>query len=288
ILVGQAETRRLNPTVPPGIIDRAYADDPVAASAEYGALFRRDIESFIPAEAIDAVVMSETMELPPHADARYVGFLDFAGGSGQDSATLAIAHQEKHEGTAVSVLDAVREVRPPFSPEQVCRDFAALLRAYRVSTATADRYAGDFPVEQMRKYGITVKPSERTKSAIYKELLPLLNSGVVQLLDLPRLKAQLAGLERRTARGGRDSIDHAPGGHDDVVNAAAGALVLAVLHKGRRAGTWGRKITKSRPTHDPNNAMPWARHHSLRVQRAHLGSVLEGRNADRPKGPWDN
>ncbi|MFQ5961943.1 MAG: hypothetical protein ACE5MG_11165, partial [Candidatus Methylomirabilales bacterium] len=25
----------------------------------------------------------------------------------------------------------------------------------------------------------------------------------------------------------RDSIDHGPGGHDDVVNAAAGALVLA-------------------------------------------------------------
>ena len=28
------------------------------------------------------------------------------------------------------------------------------------------------------------------------------------------------------ARGGRDSIDHGPGGRDDVANAAAGALVL--------------------------------------------------------------
>ena len=27
---------------------------------------------------------------------------------------------------------------------------------------------------------------------------------------------------RRTARGGRDSIDHAPGGHDDLANAVAG------------------------------------------------------------------
>ena len=33
---------------------------------------------------------------------------------------------------------------------------------------------------------------------------------------------QLIGLERRTARGGRDSIDHGPGGHDDVCNAVAG------------------------------------------------------------------
>jgi hypothetical protein len=36
--------------------------------------------------------------------------------------------------------------------------------------------------------------------------------------------AQIVGLERRTARGGRDSIDHAPGAHDDVANAAAGMV----------------------------------------------------------------
>jgi hypothetical protein len=58
-------------------------------------------------------------------------------------------------------------------------------------------------------------------------LLPLLNSGRVELLELPKLLAQLAGLERRTARGGKDSVDHAPGGHDDVVNAAAISLVRA-------------------------------------------------------------
>jgi kumamolisin len=39
--------------------------------------------------------------------------------------------------------------------------------------------------------------------------------------------AQLVGLERRTSRGGRDSIDHPLGSHDDVANAAGGALVLA-------------------------------------------------------------
>ena len=55
--------------------------------------------------------------------------------------------------------------------------------------------------------------------------LPLINSGRVELLDHPRLVAQLCGLERRTAWGGRDSIDHGPGGHDDVANAVAGALV---------------------------------------------------------------
>jgi hypothetical protein len=42
------------------------------------------------------------------------------------------------------------------------------------------------------------------------------------LLDDPRLIDQLCALERRTARGGRDSIDHPPGAHDDVVNTVAG------------------------------------------------------------------
>jgi hypothetical protein len=41
-------------------------------------------------------------------------------------------------------------------------------------------------------------------------------------LDNPKLINQFIGLERRTARGGRDSIDHPPGGHDDICNAVAG------------------------------------------------------------------
>jgi hypothetical protein len=32
-------------------------------------------------------------------------------------------------------------------------------------------------------------------------------------------------LERRTSRQGKDSIDHSPGGHDDLVNSVAGVLV---------------------------------------------------------------
>jgi hypothetical protein len=50
----------------------------------------------------------------------------------------------------------------------------------------------------------------------------------VELLDDRRLRAQLLGLERHTGRSGRDSITHAPGLHDDVINAVAGALLLAV------------------------------------------------------------
>ena len=226
VLVIQAPTWVLNATVPQEVIDRAYAGDEASALAEYGAQFRLDVESFVSREAIDSAVIPGRLELPLVRGERYVGFLDFAGGSGADSATLAVAHEEERDEQKVFILDAIREVRPPFSPEQVCADFASFLRRYGIATATADRWAGQFPVEQMAKYGVTVKQSAKAKSEIYKEFLPLLNSGNVELLDVPRLLSQIACLERRVARGGRDSIDHAPGSHDDVANAAAGALTL--------------------------------------------------------------
>jgi len=104
-------------------------------------------------------------------------------------------------------FDCVREVKPPFSPESLVAEYAALLKTYR-------RYAGESPREQFRKHGIDYLPSDKSKSELYGALLPLLNSRRVDLLDNKRLTSQLLGLERRTARGGRDSIDHAPSGHE--------------------------------------------------------------------------
>jgi hypothetical protein len=53
------------------------------------------------------------------------------------------------------------------------------------------------------------------------------------LLDNPRLTNQLLGLERRVARSGKDSIDHAPNAHDDLANAVAGAIISAQKHAAR-------------------------------------------------------
>ena len=104
--------------------------------------------------------------------------------------------------------------------------FTELLKSYGITSIVGDRYGGDWPASRFRAHGVEYEPSLLTKSAIYREALPIVNAGRVALLDLPVLRAQLIGLERRVARGGRDSIDHGPGGRDDVANAAAGALVL--------------------------------------------------------------
>jgi hypothetical protein len=231
VLVWNADTGSMNPEVPQHVIARAFEDDPVAAASEYGqdgrVQFRRDVEAFLDPAAVAAVTAGNRLELPPMKDTRYVAFVDPSGGS-QDSFTLAIAHREGD----LAVLDAVRERRPPFSPDDVVQEFAELLETYQVRIVVGDRYGGEWPRERFQVHGIRYEPSERTKSDLYRELVAPVNGGRVTLLDLPVLRSQLIGLERRVARGGRDSIDHAPGGRDDVANAVAGALGLVLQRSG--------------------------------------------------------
>ena len=219
-LVWQADTRTMNPSVPQSFIDEAYEADPISASAEYGAQFRSDIEQFVSIETVLACVATGVQERLPVSGIKYSAFVDPSGGSA-DSFTLAIAH----EGPGgIATLDAIREVRPKFSPDEVVKEFAALLKTYGISEIIGDKYAAIWPVERFRVHGIEYSQSAAPKSDIYASALPLLNSRTVDLLDHARLISQFVGLERRTSRNGKDTIDHSPGAHDDLVNAVAGVL----------------------------------------------------------------
>ena len=97
-----------------------------------------------------------------------------------------------------------------------------MLRDYGVDNVVGDKWAIGFVEAAFRRQGIRYEPSAAPKSDLYRELATMMNAGRVKIIDDKRLQKQLLGLERRTARGGRDSIDHAPNGHDDVANAVAG------------------------------------------------------------------
>jgi len=235
VLVWRGTSLEMNPVLDPAVVEDARAEDPAAAASEFDAEFRDDVGAFVSRDVIDALVVPGRYELAPVAGTTYAGFVDPSGGS-SDSMTLAIAHRHGERGV---ILDAVREMRPPFSPEAVVSEFAGTLRSYAISSVTGDRYGGEWCREPFRKVGITYQLSEKPKSDLYRDLLPTLNSGRAELLDLPRLTAQLSQLERRTARGGRDSIDHAPGGHDDIANAVAGALLkTAAVYQVRVLPLW--------------------------------------------------
>jgi hypothetical protein len=220
-LVAQAETRVLNETVPQDFIEREYANDPIGAGAEYGALFRTNVAALLTSEAVRAVVYA-AHERPPEFQHYYVGFCDPSGGS-NDAMTLAIAHRE----AKTSVLDGVREIMPPFSPESVVEEFSALCRKYQITRIEGDSYAGSWPIEQFSKRGIVYEHAARNRSAIYLDVVPLINAGLVSLLEHAKLERQLLSLERRVSRGGRDLVDHRRGAHDDLANAACGALLAA-------------------------------------------------------------
>ncbi len=221
-LVWKAPTRTMNPSVRKRIIDEARERDPAHARAEYDAEFRTDVEAFLTREVVQSCIEPGVYERPAQRSKRYTAFVDPSGGS-HDSFSLAIAHKEAD----TAILDLVRDRKPPFSPEAVVEEFSDVMKGYRITKVHGDRYAGEWPREQFRKRGINYVPSERTKSMLYVSLLPLINSGAVDLLDNTRLITQLATLERKTSRGGRDTVDHSPGGFDDLANAVAGAVVFA-------------------------------------------------------------
>jgi hypothetical protein len=231
ILVAQAPSRVLNPTLAQSVVDRAIERDRSAASAEYLGLFRADIETFVPLEVVEGCI-GDFLERPPDEKHRYFAFCDPSGGS-SDSFTLGIAHRE---GDRV-VIDAIRETRPPFSPEAVVDDFARVLKSYRVSCVTGDRFGGEWPREQFRKRGITYKVATKVRSDLYRDFLPVLNSNRVLLPKSDRLINQLCSLERHTGASGKDRIDHRQGGHDDLANVAAGVADLVATPA--QQAVWG-------------------------------------------------
>ena len=88
------------------------------------------------------------------------------------------------------MLDLVREVRPPFNPSEVVAEFCEVLRSYRATRVHGDKYAGDWPSEAFARYAVAYEPCGTAKSDIYRNSLPLINTGKLQLLDVPRLVSQ--------------------------------------------------------------------------------------------------
>ena len=200
------------------------ARDPAVARAEWLAEWRDDVSTFLPREIIDASVDVGVIVRPPVPGVSYRAFADPSGGVG-DAFTCAIAHSEGDE----AILDCLVEILPPFDPATATETIAKVLKSYRCNEVTGDRYSAGWVVGAVARLGLSYRHSERDRSAIYADALPLFTSGRARLLDNAKLVAQFANLERRTSSGGRDRIDHPRGARRHSSNAAAGALVLTSI-----------------------------------------------------------
>jgi hypothetical protein len=224
VLVAFGTSRDLNPGLPQKVIDREIERDPVRNRAEYLSEWRTDVEGFIDRDVVMGCV-GDFYELPPEPGQSYFGFCDAATGvDGGDSYAAAVGHRA---GDNV-VVDAVREVRPPFSPSSVINDvIIPLFKTYNVFTIVGDNFAGQFAQEPFRNAGLTYELAAKHKSQLYADpFLSLLSSRRILLPRNERAIAQICALERSVKRSGRDEISHPAHGHDDLANAIAGVASL--------------------------------------------------------------
>jgi Terminase large subunit, T4likevirus-type, N-terminal len=242
VLFWKSPTRTMNPSVPESYIAQAVKKDPASAAAEYGAEFRDDVTSFIPLSTIDDCIMKGCTEIPPVPGERYHCFVDVASGiaPGGDSMAMAIAHLEdltdendEPIGQDVAVIDYVAEVQPPFQTNLVAAQFAQAMGRYGLRDAVMDRVAYGWCGQRFNELGVRLTYA-KTKTEIYLAALPLLGSGSIHLLDIPRLKSQILNLKRSVTGAGHETVDHPSGNHhDDIVNVVLGAAVTA-----HAAGNW--------------------------------------------------
>jgi hypothetical protein len=234
ILIVGGRSTVFNPTLPQRVVDVALARDREAAKSEWLGEWR-DLESaFLSGELIRSAVDRDVAVRSPEPGRHYVGFVDPSGGRA-DSFTAAVAHSEPSasaNGVPTIVLDALYEAAPPFVATAEVAKIAALFKQYRIHRIVGDNYGGLWPAEAFSRHQITYTPAELSRSEIYVETIPLFTSGRVRLLDHEKLIDQFAGLRRKVQPGGREHIDHAAAAHDDLSNAAAGALTLCT---GKRA-----------------------------------------------------
>lgn len=174
------------------------------------------------AEVIERAVVAGRTVLSPQGGVSYVAFCDMSGG-GADDSTLSIAHEVNGRAVLDLVVDQGPRTGQTFSPEAAVKKFVTILKLYRCAEVTGDKYAAEWPREKFRTLGIEYHVADQTRSEIYANVEPLLNTGTLELLDVPKLLQQFIGLIRKG-----EKIDHPSGEHDDHANAAAGALVLSM------------------------------------------------------------
>lgn len=239
VLVVKAPTTTLNPTLNPRIIEDALADDPEAAKTEWLAEFRDGISSFIDRAVVESCTRSKPLIIPPQSHVRHIAFADPAGGgqsANADHFTLAIGYPEAGSRVVVAGVWGRKG-----SPAEIVAEYAAILRDYGVREVFADRFAAGWPVGEFLRHGIKLTHTDRNRSQLYSEVLPLFNTGRIELPDDPILINQFCNLERRAGRN-QEIIDHPPGQHqhDDHANAVAG---LAYHTLGKQPASSGPTMT---------------------------------------------
>ena len=200
--------------------------DPQAAASEYDAEWRVGVAAFLDRELLQSLVIPGLKVREPLPGITYIAFVDAAAG-GADSYCAAIGHVD---GRGTTWIDNLIEYPPGASPDAAA-GIVDVLRTYRVDGVTGDNFAKLWTQEAYTSRGVRYDRCPEVRSDVYLASAAAFLSGNVRLLDHPRSISQLANLERRTQRGGKETVGHPLGTHDDLANCIAGVVYLATVGK---------------------------------------------------------
>ena len=193
-------------------------------------------------------------ELPAQPAIRYAAGVDITGlgtGPNPDAFTLCVGHYDKDVFIQDVCKGWKKSSKSSLNLDAIVGEIADIIKRYRIIEINGDKYAGAWPIEHFRKVGVIYKQTEEPKSAYYLALEPVFAVGRIEILDHPELIRELRMLERRPHQGGRISVDHPSGRHDDHSN----ALAIAVSKAKRAGAAHGYPIGVGRVT-NPFSSLP--------------------------------
>ena len=201
-------------------------DDTVTALALANQKYQEIKASFSKASyasrtAVNKCVAAGRLVLEPSPLLKYSSFFAVPG-STSDKPSFAIAHLASD---GMAILDFIAEFSANQNLSEVVGQIAETLRKYSIAKIEGDHFAGDWPKEYFSKVGIIYEATKFTLAEVYRDFMPILAAGEVELLDHPRLLMQLNTLERSVTKVGRDSVNAT--GSDNLARSVAGLVVTA-------------------------------------------------------------
>jgi hypothetical protein len=214
----------MNPQISRAWLASKEAEDPIAFSREYRAVFEAGISSALDAALVRAAVRDGPESLPPLPGRDYLIALDPAFSSGGDTFAALVGHREPEPDNRV-IVDRVMGWKgakgDPVRVDAVLDEIAALSIAFGGCPVTTDQFAAQPLVQAMAKRGINAQSTawnSESKVASLAAVRRCLYAGRLEIPSHAGLISEMVNLESRAGPSGRPRIA-APGGqHDDYVS----------------------------------------------------------------------